>query len=1015
MPKLFVLDAMGLAYRAYYAFIRRPLVNSRNENTSAIFGFANTVLKIRGERRPDYWALAWDGPGPTHRHALYGDYKATRKPMPPDLLAQIPAIEEVAGALGLPVVEVPGVEADDVMATLARRGAADGFEVVLVTSDKDMLQLVGDHVRLLSPVGRGEEYAWVDAAAVKEKWGVPPERIRDVLALMGDSSDNVPGVPGVGPKTATELIQRFGSIEDLYRRIAEVERAPLRERLAAGREKAFLSHELVTVKTDCDVPADWEALKVGPIRRDTLLEFAKRFELVRLERVAMTGGTDAGGGDAPPARGGETRARARGGATARSNVATAPPPARDRAPAAAEPELDWWAAVPVAEPPARDEDAEFDLGGEARPAELRLDEVVEAPSLPIDLSMPPAPPPFRDAPERIPEGDAAAPAAPRGASPAEPPAQERLDLFAADEADLGALEARLDEVRARGIHGIALLPLVDGDDPRSARLVGVALAARDGTAAYVPLAHAAGPNFTSTRVREALSLLLSDPTVPKVGEDLKRDVHALASAGLVLAGLGFDLHLASFLCDPAREHDRRAIARDFLGTALEGPAERATASSPVARTAEWAERDAALLHPAAEALRAQLESRGQWKLYETLEHPLVRVLVDMERAGVLVDTRVLAEMSREAGGEVEVLEAKLYELAGERVNLNSGPQLARVLFEKFGLAPGRRTKTGYSTDQAVLEELAPSHPFPSLLLEYRSLAKLKSTYLDALPQMVDARDGRIHTTFNQAGAATGRLSSSNPNLQNIPMRSGRGRAIRRAFVAPEGRVLVGADYSQIELRVMAHLSQDPNLIEAFRGGEDIHASTARRVFNVEGPLDPSLRARAKIVNFGIMYGMGARSLSQQMGIPLAEAQEFIAHYFRVYAGVREYLDSIVDEARRRGWVETLCGRRRYLPDLIQGSGATRAFAERAAINTPIQGSAADLMKLAMIRVHGVLKRSNASARLLLQVHDELLIECAADEAEAVSEQVRREMEGCFPLRVPLEVSVGRGATWFDVH
>ena len=411
----------------------------------------------------------------------------------------------------------------------------------------------------------------------------------------------------------------------------------------------------------------------------------------------------------------------------------------------------------------------------------------------------------------------------------------------------------------------------------------------------------------------------------------------------------------------------------------------------------------------------------QWSLYREVELPLVPVLLGMERAGIALDRAVLAEMSARAGEDIARLEEALYVLADERLNLNSGPQVARVLFEKLKLKTGRRTKTGFSTDSAVLEELAPGHAFPRLLLEYRALAKLRSTYLDALPAVADLApegerpDGRVHTTFHQAVAATGRLSSSDPNLQNIPFRTPQGRAIRRAFVAPPGRLLVGADYSQIELRVMAHLSNDPALLAAFRAGEDVHASTARRVFNVTGELDPELRARAKVVNFGVMYGMGARSLAQQMGIGLAEAEDFIAHYFRVYAGVRAYLDRTVAEARERGWVQTLLGRRRYRPGLASGHGGERSLAERAAINTPIQGTAADLMKLAMIAVDRGLKRQVPSARLLLQVHDELLLEAPAAEAQAVAALTRAEMQRCLTLAVPLEVSVGLGPTWLDVH
>ncbi|MBI3538684.1 MAG: hypothetical protein HY076_00205 [Candidatus Eisenbacteria bacterium] len=516
---------------------------------------------------------------------------------------------------------------------------------------------------------------------------------------------------------------------------------------------------------------------------------------------------------------------------------------------------------------------------------------------------------------------------------------------------------------------------------------------------------------------------LGDPTVPKVGTDLKRDAHVLAGLELPLAGTVLDLHLGSFVLDPARGHDLTSLARDLLGVELPAleippPGRGGAVAIPAAEAEAVLVARAAALFPVAEAIRAQLDTREQWKLYERLEHPLIEVLLDMERAGVAIDAAQLEAMGARAGEEIESLRRELLELAGDpALNLDSGPQVAKVLFETLQLSPGGKTPSGaLSTRSDVLEELAPLHPFPARLLEYRALTKLKSTYFDTLPRAVDPRDGRVHTTYHQAGAYTGRLSSSNPNLQNIPMRTAQGRAIRRAFVAPPDFALIGADYSQIELRVMAHLSGDPNLAEAFAAGQDVHEATARRIFGrASGPLEPELRARAKIVNFGIMYGMGARSLSQQMGIPHAEAQDFIASYFRVYAKVREFIDRTVDEARRRGFVATLLGHRIQLPDLASTSGQQRAAAERFAINAPIQGSAADLMKLAMIRVHHVLKARAPSARLLLQVHDELVLEAPIAEVGAVSELVRAEMEGCFPLRVPLTVSIGTGASWFDVH
>jgi DNA polymerase I len=971
MSRLFILDAMNLAYRAYYVFIRRPLINSRGENTSAIYGFANTVLKIRREERPDFWALAWDGPGPTFRHQRFEDYKATRKPMPEDMLAQIPGIEDMAAALGLPVIQLPGMEADDVMATMARRGALDGFEVTLVTSDKDMLQLVDDRVRLLAPQRSGEDYEWIDAAAVRAKWGVAPGQMPDVLALMGDSIDNVPGVPGVGEKTAVELIGRFGSLEAIYERLDDVTRPALRDKLRQHRDAAFLSRELVTVKTDCELPFGWEELRRGPIRREALLALTRRYELKRIEeRLAAGEGLDQ---------------------------------ERDREPL-------------IARSPER-------RGTAAE---------THAPGVELEgrSSMP--------AGQRVPDRSIAAPAMAwpvRAGAPGD--AQGALDLFAEEMGAaalagaafvpapaLDELVARVDEVLARAGHGLAILPVMADEDPRRAALVGLALGARDGTTTYLPIAHEGGPNLAAAQVREWLGPALADPRVPKVGEDLKRDTQALETFNLALDGLALDVHVASFLCDPERDHRLAALARDVLGIELpplEAPPLRGRprpgpAGLPPEQAAAAAMRAVATLFPIADALQAQLEGRDQWNLYTRLEHPLIPVLLDMERAGVAMDAAVLAELSARAAADIARLEEELYALAGERFNLNSGQQLARVLFEKLGLKAGRRTKTGWSTDQAVMEELATTHPLPARLLEYRGLAKLKSTYLDALPLEVDPSDGRIHTSYNQVGAATGRLSSSRPNLQNIPMRTLQGRAIRRAFVAPPGRVLVGADYSQIELRIMAHLSGDPRLIEAFTSGEDVHASTARQIFGIgPGPLAPALRARAKVVNFGIMYGMGARSLSQQMGIGLEEARDFIANYFRVFERVRDFLDATLAEARRRGYVQTLLGRRRYLPALGSQHGGERSLAERAAINAPIQGSAADLVKLAMIRIHGVLKAHWRSARLLLQVHDELLLESPEDDADAVSEAVRAEMEASFPLRVPLTVSVGRGPTWLDVH
>lgn len=980
MPRLVVLDALGLVYRAYYAFIGRPLLNSRRENTSAIFGFGNMALRLRRDLKPDRWALAWDGPGPTFRHELYPDYKAHRPPMPDDLRSQLTPIEQLAQHLGLPVIEKPGMEADDVMATLARAGAQAGYDVVLVTGDKDMLQVVNERVTVLAPQGKGDEYLRMDADAVRGKWGVGPSGIRDVLALMGDASDNIPGVPGIGEKTAVELMSRYESLEHLYEHLGEITKPALKRRLEEHRELAFLSRKLATVQPDLDLGVSVDSLACAPIRREELLAFAKHWEIRRLESVANEQGVSASEAGAPSfARPADRLGRAAeepGSGVAlgarRAGPAAASTPAKRDAPETGA--LPLFGAPTIAPPAA---------------------------PLPAALLTPP-------------QGDLFA-------APAADPAQAGGD--AAPVVSVEAIAARVNAVRARSMHGIAVVPVRFGDEPRRASLIGLALAARDGSACYVPLAHEGGPNVPLAQVRDWIAPMLNDATCEKVAHDLKADLHTLAAHQLPFAGGSFDVHLGSFLCDPSRDHSLAALAADVLGVTLtplepagvRGRAKLGPGAQSVAAVAASAERMAAALWPLADALRAQLEAREQWALYRDLEHPLVGVLTDMERAGVALDRGVLAEMSKAAASEIAALETRLFELAGENLNLASGPQLGRILFEKLGLPTAKKTKTGWSTDSEVLEGLAALHAFPKLLLEWRALTKLRSTYLEALPMRIDPADGRVHTTFEQTGAATGRLSSLDPNLQNIPMRTPQGRAIRRAFVAAPECLLVGADYSQIELRVMAHLSEDPQLIEAFQSGEDIHASTARRIFKVTGDVDPALRSRAKVVNFGVMYGMGSRSLAQQMGIELKEAKEFIEGYFTVYAGVRRFLDRTLEDARERGFVQTICGRRRYLPALRSGGGLERSIAERAAINTPIQGSAADLVKLAMLRVHAALARRRGRARLLLQVHDELLLECPRAEAAAIAQLVREEMEGCCALRVPLTVSVGMGETWFDVH
>jgi DNA polymerase-1 len=953
-PRLFLLDGLALAYRGHFAFARRPLLNSRGEQTSALFAFANTVRKLAEDEAPDYWALAWDSDEPTLRALSYAEYKATRKPMPEELVAQLEPLRALAAAIGLPLVEAPGYEADDVMATLTTRARADDLEVVLVTNDKDLQQLVAPGVRVLAPRGRGDEDVWYDEAAVEARWGVPPARLPDVLALMGDASDNVPGVPGIGEKTAAQLIARFGGLDALYERLDEVERASIREALRTHRETAYFSLGLVTVHRDLDLGVTWEQLVARPPHAEHLRDFGARWEIRRLLSWADELGRAAlaTAGPSPPSR---------------------PRPAEPANPVA-EAAAAWNVAAVPASPRQR---AGRTAAGEQSTLFLEFEQ------------------------NRLPE--------------AYGPPVRIVDT----EMGLEALARAL----AGAPRGFAVDTETTSEVPMRAQLVGIGVTTGE-RPAYVPIRHREGRNVPLEAVTRHLGPLLADPSRPKLGQNLKYDALVLAREGLPLDGIAFDTLLASYLLDPEGAHGLDHLSRVHLGvtkiptSALIGSGRAARRMDEVAieLVAAYCGEDVHCTWLLAERFAPELARRDAESLFREVELPLVPVLVDMERQGVRIDREFLGRMSEELAREMSRLEGLIHAAAGGSFNVNSGPQLATLLFQKLGLPSSRQTKTGLSTGADVLEELAVEHEVPRLVLQYRQVAKLKSTYVDAIPALLHPETGRVHTEFHQTVTATGRLSSSNPGLQNIPMRTALGREIRKGFVAPPGWTLVGADYSQIELRLMAHLSRDAALVEAFQSGGDVHARTAQRIFGLgqQAP-SPEERGRAKVVNFGIMYGMGARALSLQLGMPLGQASEFIKDYFRAHAGVRRFLDDVLQQARERGYVSTLLGRRRYLPQLTSPSPRARAQAERAAINTPLQGSAADLVKVAMIRIHDALRREGLAARMVLQVHDELLLESPAGEVERVSEILRHEMTNAVALTVPLEISLGVGDRWFDVH
>jgi DNA polymerase-1 len=986
-PQLFLIDGYALIYRAFFAMISRPLRSSRGENTSVAWGVANFLLRLEEKYRPDY--LVWvNDAGTSFREQRYADYKSTREKLDQELQADfdtsVERVCQLLEAFRIPVVAVPGYEADDVIGTLAARAAGAGVQAVIVSGDKDFYQLIGPRVALLNP-GRGGPAAvdetWVDEHNASERLGVRPAQVPDFLALVGDSSDNVPGVKGIGEKGAQKLLGEFGDLETLLARAPEVSAKRAREALQEQADAARLSRELVTIHCDVPVALELDRFAVGEPDREKLLHVLTELEFYSLVR-RLTGpaardatvGAAAGG-----AMGGGAAGQTGNGAEARPTGAL-----RDGRPASRR--------AAVEEPS------------------------LEAPALPLDGSE---------------EAVAPSPAAPRAS-----------DWFSLDETtacvtvvdDPAALPALVERLRTAPL--VAIDTETSSIEPREAELVGLSLAASPSEAWYLPFGHRApaGDLAAPVPVRNLpplaspacapLAALLRDPAVPKAGHNVKYDWQVLRGAGIELAGVTYDSMLASFVLDPGRRsHAIDTLALEHLGRTMEtypdvagrGKAEIPFAEVAIERAAGYCGNDSAMVLALHDYFASRLRETALEPLLRDVEMPLVEVLVDMEWDGIAIDRELFARISRELGAELARLEGEIARAAGTELNLNSPRQLASVLFEKHQLPVLKKTKTGPSTDADVLDQLAAmGHELPRLILEYRELQKLRSTYVDALPDRVDPRTGRIHTSFNQAGAATGRLSSSEPNLQNIPVRTPRGEEIRRGFVPAPGCVFLVADYSQIELRLMAHLSGDPAFIEAFRQGGDIHRQTAALIFNV--PVErvtPEMRARAKTINFATIYGQGPFALSRQLAVSQEDAKAFIARYFARFAGVRAYLDRQVALARERGYVETIFGRRRYVPEIRDRNFNLRAYGERNAQNSPLQGSAADLIKLAMTRIHRALKDRGLGSRMLLQVHDELVFEVPVAEIDTVRDLVRSHMESVVTLKVPLVADVGVGPNWLD--
>ena len=886
---IYLIDGTAYIHRAYHAI--RDLTNSKGLPTNAVFGFTRMLIKLMEDRSPQYIGMFFDAKGPTFRHDMYKEYKANRPPMPEDMAMQIPYIKEITAAFNLPIIELQGYEADDLIGTLARAAEKEGYEVIMVTGDKDFMQLVTDKAAIWDPMKENT----IDLKTIREKFGIEPHQMIDVQGLSGDTADNVPGVPGIGQKTALDLIKTYHSMQQLYEKLETITKKKQRENLENFKDQAFLSRKLVTIDTAVPVDVELAEFKVSAPDKKKLGQLFKDLEFRQLQQ-----------------------------------------------------------SVPE----------QADLSHKDYQAVMDMDALLKLISQ-----------------------------------------LENSGLFALDTETTST-------------------------NPMQAKLVGLSFATKADQAFYIPCRHnylGAPEQLDLKEVLDELRPVLVNPEIKKVGQNIKYDWMVLARHGIDLQGVAFDTMLASYLLNPSkRAHNLDQIALDFLDhktityAQVAGKGKNALMFSqvPVDKAIPYACEDADITLMAKDVLMSGLKALDLQELMATVEMPLVPVLMRMEMRGTGIDVDRLQELSKSFEQQLDALEGSIHGLAGEAFNIKSSQQLGRILFEKLQLPVQKKTKkkTGYSTDVNVLTALAEYHELPALILNHRTLAKLKSTYADALIELVNPDTGRIHTSYNQTVTATGRLSSSNPNLQNIPIRTEEGRKIRQAFIPRKDWYLVSADYSQVELRILAHCSEDDILIQAFREDEDIHTRTACEVFQIEPEsMTTELRRQAKAINFGIIYGMSAFGLSRQLDISNKMAKTYIDHYFARYQGVRRFMDQTITDARKTSRTSTLLGRIRLLPDIDSSNAMVRQAAERTAINTPIQGSAADLIKLAMIKVDDALRKKKLASAMLLTVHDELVFEVPPDELEELTRLIRGIMEGVWELQVPLKVNVSQGSNWDEAH
>ena len=924
---LVLVDGSSYLYRAFHAF--PPLTNSAGEPTGAMYGVLNMLKSLISQVQPSHIAVVFDAKGKTFRDEMFEQYKSHRPPMPDDLRKQIQPLHDIIRALGIPLLVIEGVEADDVIGTLAVAASKANQKVLISTGDKDMAQLVDDNIMLINTMNN----TLLDREAVIEKYGIPPELIIDYLALMGDSADNIPGVAGVGEKTALGLLQGIGSMAEIYANLDKVAELPIRgakklgDKLLAEKEMADLSYRLATIKTDVALDITPEQLTLGASNNDQLTEYFGRYEFKRWLNEVMNGADSITNNNEQPTK------------------------------------INHYQATPA----------------------LAQDNSEEAlPAIQIDRS--------------------------------------RYETLLT-EADLNRWVEKLNQAKL-----FALDTETDNLDYMAANLVGISFALENGEAAYLPLQLdylGAPKTLKKTTALSLLKPVLENPAIQKVGQNFKYDLTIFARNGIDVQGVAFDTMLESYVLNSTGRHNMDDLAKRYLGhqtisfeeIAGKGKNQLTFNQIPLEKAAEYAAEDADVTMKLQQVLWEKLSKEPTLeKLFKEMELPLLGVLSRMERRGVLIDSDALFLQSNEIANRLSELEEQAYVLAGQPFNLASTKQLQEILFDKLGLPVIQKTPKGApSTNEEVLEELAFSHELPKVLVEHRGLSKLKSTYTDKLPQMVNPQTGRVHTSYHQAVTATGRLSSSDPNLQNIPIRNEEGRRIRQAFIARKGFTVVAADYSQIELRIMAHLSQDQGLINAFTQGKDIHRSTAAEIFGVAlDEVTSEQRRNAKAINFGLIYGMSAFGLSRQLGIGRADAQSYMDLYFKRYPGVQTFMHDIREKAKAQGYVETLFGRRLYLPDINSSNGMRRKAAERVAINAPMQGTAADIIKRAMIQLDQTLQ-NDPDIAMIMQVHDELVFEVRSEKVAFYSELIKTQMESAADLVVPLIVEVGQGTNWDEAH